>query len=632
MEMLTSGEYSLTKKTVVHERKSILFVKLTDSAQRALSNYLRSLSSCETPLIEFNNDEGRLLIPSGGNGGSDGVEPYMAQFKFDVISNDTMQGKQGRFECVQHRRGSRQLLKYGHFTQRLRIHANEDVYETTKNRMAAIEQQQRKNCTVQLDWNSTTKGSGVNRKLKLQSKGCAGGRGDEQPLAAKSTLRLETSNMIRSKSRPVNNAPPKKINPAACLIRKPLKERIVHLLAVRPYKRPELEAALKRDGLRECDRPHIVDTLMSVSTFRDNTYHLSKHAWNDVQEDWLFYTEHERQQIKKNKLQNLTSPSSSSDSGVSVTSNHSPNNNNNQTVAAGGPAGHGSPPQSYKRPGYFNGVDGFQTKRQRISHFVKQEPPGRSQLPGHPQPAGGHHQEERPGDDFHKAGAAAKCEFKPTPAKKSAAAAVVAAAASSSPEGRYSPRKELPMTPPGCSLSSSDVFASANSLCNGLLLDDEPKVYQGECERSPPTSVQMALGSAADATVTSTTAICDLNSRSECLEKPKYMKDYVTITNTEQRSRYKADFSQIFQEYERVHKEVDRVRNLFAQLGEKLKEHKKGSRGYAKVENDIKTKYYDLKRNRNFQDAKRRYEYLHEKLSHIKNLVNEYDDKARRQM
>lgn len=564
MEMLASGEYSLTasNQPQADHRKSILFVKLTDSAQRALASYLRNQHACrEKPQIEFAADEGRLLIPTSPPraAAAEPPEPCMAHFKFDVSSNDAMQGKQGRFECVQHRRGGRQLLRYGQLTHRLRIHANEDVYETTKNRMAAIELQQRKNCTVQLDWSSSTKTTGhVGRKLKLTPKGLPA----RQDYAPRPASRLETSNMARIKSRPVNNAPPKKINPAACLVRKPLRERIVHLLAVRPHKRPELEAALKRDGIRDCDRAHVVDTLISVSTFRDNTYHLAKHAWSDVQDDWPFYAEHERQQTKKNKLQNTTSPSSNSDSGVSVTSNHSPSN---QPAA-------GSPPQAYKRPGYFNGVDGFQTKRQRISHFIRQE---RSQPAASQEP-----------DDYKTAtAAAAKAKSPPPPTKPSAAA-------------QQSPR----MTPAG----TQDACVSSTVL--------------GPDEATFEPSLQMAFNAVAN------------REPAQPYEKPKYMKDYVTITNTEQRSRYKADFSKIFEEYESVHKEVDRVRDLFAQLGESLKTHKKGSKGYAKVENDILTKYYALKSNRKYHDAKRRYEYLHEKLSHIKNLVNEYDDNARKLM
>lgn len=40
-------------------------------------------------------------------------------------------------------------------------------------------------------------------------------------------------------------------------------------------------------------------TLVSISTLRDNTYQLLRHVWNDIQEDWPFYTEQERQQMKR---------------------------------------------------------------------------------------------------------------------------------------------------------------------------------------------------------------------------------------------------------------------------------------------------------------------------------------------
>jgi len=32
---------------------------------------------------------------------------------------------------------------------------------------------------------------------------------------------------------------------------------------------------------------------------RDNTYHLHRHIWNDVHEDWPFYTEQDRQCLKR---------------------------------------------------------------------------------------------------------------------------------------------------------------------------------------------------------------------------------------------------------------------------------------------------------------------------------------------
>lgn len=109
--------------------------------------------------------------------------------------------------------------------------------------------------------------------------------------------------------------------------------------------------------------------LKQVASLRDNTYHLNHSLWNDVQEDWPFYSEQDRQVLKRRKPQNLTPPGSdggsSSGSGQSPTSTHP-----------------GSPPSiisssdlSAKRPGYYDGADGLITKKPRISHYRRPPEP-----------------------------------------------------------------------------------------------------------------------------------------------------------------------------------------------------------------------------------------------------------------
>lgn len=53
------------------------------------------------------------------------------------------------------------------------------------------------------------------------------------------------------------------------------------------------------DGLRDRDRNSLTTVLMQVAVMRDNTYQLIRHVWNDVQEDWPFYSEQERQLLKR---------------------------------------------------------------------------------------------------------------------------------------------------------------------------------------------------------------------------------------------------------------------------------------------------------------------------------------------
>lgn len=53
------------------------------------------------------------------------------------------------------------------------------------------------------------------------------------------------------------------------------------------------------DGLREKDRTILNNTLLSVATCKDNTFHLMRHIWNEVQEDWPFYSDLDRKNVKK---------------------------------------------------------------------------------------------------------------------------------------------------------------------------------------------------------------------------------------------------------------------------------------------------------------------------------------------
>jgi RNA polymerase II elongation factor ELL len=666
MAMLTSGEYSLTKKNVVHERKSMLFVKLTDSAQRALNEYFRNLNLNDaTPQIEFNKNEGRILIPTTKTNA-------VAQFKFDVTSNMTMQGMQGRFDCVQHKRNTKHLIKFGQLTQRLRIHANEDVYETTKNRMAAIELEQRKSCTKQLDWNSTGAHMNARGKSKLEKIGktttstlqpspsIAVKSEEKEPTTTTTTTSKlpavpasenisNNSNVFRNSNNKTQTAPravynpPQKINTNACKMRKPLRERLVQMLAVRPYKKAELLAVLKQEGVRDCDKPHLSETLNSISTLRDNLHYLAKSVWNDVQEDWLFYTEQEKQLVAKNKLRNLTSPSSSSsDSGISTSSNQSPGNTPDEK----------SPPlgnSSYKRPGYINGVDGFPTKRQRISHFSRQEP-AISSTKTTSSSSGTPTFNITDENNAHQRGGYEDYLIRPSGSSPSIRSnsqqqSITAATSSSSSDYRlsetsnYSYRK---CTPPPVVSSTTEGDLSPRA---------EDELFNNDASSTPLSSCSSSSSSAAVASSTTperddsllrkfvkqeslvvdapylATSSTQPPGKRNVREKPKFMKEYVTIMNTEQRRKYKSDFSEIFKEYKRVHEEMDGVSNVFAKLGESLRQHKKGTPKYHKIESEIIKKYYALKQSEKFAAAKRRFEYLHEKLSHIKQLVHEYDEK-----
>lgn len=65
------------------------------------------------------------------------------------------------------------------------------------------------------------------------------------------------------------------------------------------------------EGIKDREHASLILTLKQVAFFRDNMYQLQRPIWEDVKEDWPFYTEQERAMLKRRKPQNLTPPGSS---------------------------------------------------------------------------------------------------------------------------------------------------------------------------------------------------------------------------------------------------------------------------------------------------------------------------------
>lgn len=75
-----------------------------------------------------------------------------------------------------------------------------------------------------------------------------------------------------------------------------------------------------------------------------------------------------------------------------------------------------------------------------------------------------------------------------------------------------------------------------------------------------------------------------------------------------------------------MHGVVEEVSRRFAELEEKLQETK-GTPEHKNIKKRIFVEYLEKKRDKEHQRAKQRFQYLHDKLSHIKRLVLEYDEK-----
>lgn len=518
---LTSGNYGMSQNRYSDESKDYFFVKLTDSAYRAIEEYQHNENSKrftngQRPKIQVNGNSGVIYFPT-----LDSNEGRKFGFTIDDI--------EGSLECIQ--QTSEGLDVLGSIPYRMRIHANDDIYDTTRTKMAIAEETEKSKCIREIKPNQTDIGRKVKKSVPsstvyphLSHGGNNNGNNNNSSsnyLSSLSRSKLTTS--LNSNSPPAlnsgnvtnerannklggtnlstsssssrspnptllggsgtiasgsssannrygngsasniysqNNLSPSlpsltsasslsstlaggisngyasatqhnspnesttstlvnsgvnskqsRLNSNAVggnggnfsrggggssfsgngskagggtkggaasnanggggklpdISRRKIRERLIHLLALRPFKKPELYARLQNEGLRDRERSLISNILKDIALSRDNTYNLRRQMWNDVNENWPYYTEQELQQLKRRKPQNLTPPLSSdagsSTSGQSPTSTHT---GSPPPLAGGGGMNGGN---SLKRTS-LEYDEPFPPKKQRISHMA----------------------------------------------------------------------------------------------------------------------------------------------------------------------------------------------------------------------------------------------------------------------
>ncbi len=357
------------------------------------------------------------------------------------------------------------------------------------------------------------------------------------------------------------------------LMRRPLKERLIHLLAVRPYKKPELLARISRDGIHEKDKRNISLILKQVSIMKDNVYNLLRHLWNDVSEDWPFYTEQERQSFRRRKPQNLTPPcsdGSTSSSGRSPASTH-----------PASPPHVTSVPSTSSPPGKrgYGGMDGDGSspvpKRRRVSNYVR--PPdaktpvhgggsdylnGGSHSPNGRLPQQHHHHQART-SPLHRLNKGSPLRGSPGRVSPSNGhlqhhhqRAVIQESNKSPWRALQQQQQQQQQQAPGCRQQVDTVIASSP-------------------DRGATTTTTTAAAPSAAATPS-----LGLGPVSES-KRSGYQKDFARsfppILNQDQRLRYKAEFNRFYARYMELHNGLGKISKRFADLEDRLHKEEIGT-------------------------------------------------------
>ncbi|XP_062946132.1 RNA polymerase II elongation factor ELL3 [Cynocephalus volans] len=106
-------------------------------------------------------------------------------------------------------------------------------------------------------------------------------------------------------------------------------------------------------------------------------------------------------------------------------------------------------------------------------------------------------------------------------------------------------------------------------------------------------------------------------------EVPDYLLQYRAIHSAEQQHAYEQDFETDYAEYRILHARVGAASQRFIELGAEIKRVQRGTPEHKIVQEYKKFR----KRYPSYREEKRRCEYLHQKLSHIKGLILEFEEK-----
>ncbi|XP_062985657.1 RNA polymerase II elongation factor ELL2 isoform X2 [Elgaria multicarinata webbii] len=625
------GRYGVSCGRVTQDNITVLHVKLTETAFRALESYQGSKNLIlSRPSIQFQGLQGLVKIPKTD------LPNEVHTFNF-YLSNVGKDNPQGSFDCVQQTvssTGSSQLSCLGFIQDKITVCATNDSYQMTRERMTQAEEESRNRSTKVIKPGGPYVGKRVQIRKAPQSVP------DAVPERKRSTP-INPASTIRKTH--VNNS----------ISQRPYRDRVVHLLALKTYKKPELLARLLKDGVSQKDRNSLASILQQVANLnpKDNSYTLKEYVYKDVQKDWPGYNEIDRQSLelilsrKLNSSQNASSASHLESSLSTI-----------KDAASASP--------SQKRHLDSDFIDPLMNKKPRISHLTNRVQPT---LNGHLTTGEKTAETSQPPPPPAVAATPSAPPLPPTclPVSNPPQTVHSNSNSPSTPEGRgtqdlpvdtlsqngsiyedqhqkYTSRTPLEIPAPADDLSvcpkptddkHSVLHKKSKKKSKKHKEKDQIKDHnignasekERDCESREITKLKNSSQKLSEGVKETCTASTDPLSTSEL---PDYFVKYIAIVSYEQRQSYKDDFNAEYDEYRNLHARMESVTRRFMKLDAQRKLLSPGSKEYQILHEEVLQEYRKIKQSSpNYHEEKYRCEYLHNKLAHIKRLIGEFDQR-----
>ncbi|XP_022049504.1 RNA polymerase II elongation factor ELL-like [Acanthochromis polyacanthus] len=586
---------------------SVFHVKLTDSAARAIGGFHNAKGSSSHPTICFSGNKGQITIPRSEN------RDEVRIFTFGV-TNVARDNPHGSFDCVKQLStgAAEELSCLGVIQKKMTVNATDDSYDKARQSMAQAEEETRSRGAIVIKHGGRYQG----KKVTV--------RAPPPALASLTKPKPSSQSLLGSIKRGVG---PSKLKKGACasnrksvgdVQERPLRERVTHLLALRPYRRPELILRLQKDKLTAGDKDVLDSVLMEVGQLnsRDNTFVLKDNLYKELQKDWPGYTSGDQQLLKRilvrrlfQPQQNLLTVPEAQVSPLRDTPNTSPAHRPKHSL-----------PEEYTDP--------LASKKPRISHLSSKTVNDKSRPKPSEQAA--YKDSKVTADDGQSHSLDPKKLFDSLSAVcKEAEVAKrlepTCAVQAKTEVPNDSPQPNSDRSPSPLIVPDRNKHAIKKKKSKHKHKDHEKDRRRdrkdGRKDRSSEDPNKVSADCKESRGILFDTKVLQVDS-----DTTDYLSMYTTICSHDQRQRYKQDFNSEYSEYRDLHARIDIVTRQFMELDTQLKQLHHESHKYKTVHNQILQEYRKIKKsNPNYNQDKVRCEYLHNKLAHIKKLISEYD-------
>lgn len=440
----------------------------------------------------------------------------------------------------------------------------------------------------------------------------------------------------RKRTAPINPAYTiRKSRVASSVHLRPYRDRVIHLLALKDYKKPELLIRLQKDGITKNDKNSLGEILHQVANLNTQnfSYTLKDYVFKELQKDWPGYNEVERQSLelvlsrKIDALQNAAGTNSTESSvgcgrdaaSREQLSNAAINLSRRKVRISRLSTGIQSTPNGCVMNTSAKSAFGLSGRSEATASYIR--PPLPTTHPPSSQPP----QPARSGGNSW--GNAERPEtLGPRVASFSENTNISGSRGAKHPPLKTVPSVSIQMTYPE-PMETEPLMSDKKSEYTFPECEAKDQEYDIDMMGRQETDWERQGEGAKPDSKQEVIEVCTASRKTSAASRlPGSLAKYAPIVSSEQRQQYEQEFRVEYDEYQGLYSKMLTLSRVFINLDSKRKHLSPDSKEYQDINKKISLEYQKMKQiNPNYYAEKHRCQYLYNKLVHIKRLINDYD-------